>query len=91
MGRLTKPKSYDRFFLQAQAVRTHDAWDRLPRITAPTLVMGGEQDNCLGPEASRELAARIPGAELKMYEQWGHGLYEEAEDFQETVLAFLNR
>lgn len=91
MGRLMKPQSYDRFFLQAKACRSHDAWDRLPQITASTLVMGGEKDNCLGPEASREIAERIPNAELKMYEQWGHGLYEEAEDFQETVLAFLNR
>lgn len=91
MGRLTKPKSYDRFFLQAQACRAHNAYDRLPGITAPTLVMGGEQDNCLGAEASREIAARIPGAELKLYPQWGHGLYEEAPDFQETVLAFLKK
>ena len=91
MGRLTRPKSYDRFFLQARACRGHDAFDRLPRITTPTLVMGGEQDNCLGADASREIAARIPGAELKLYPQWGHGLYEEAPDFQETVLVFLKK
>jgi hypothetical protein len=24
-----------------------------------------------------------------MYEQWGHGLYEEAKDFQHVVLKFL--
>lgn len=91
MGRLTKPDSYDRFFLQAEACRSHDAWERLPEITSPTLVIGGEQDRCLGPEPSREIAERIPGAERKMYAQWGHGLYDEAEDFQETVLAFLRR
>ena len=91
LGKLTKPKSYDRFFIQAEACRSHDAWDRLPEITAPTLVVGGEQDLSLGGEASRELAARIPGGELKMYAQWGHGLYEEAPDFQDTVLAFLRR
>lgn len=91
IGRLTKPKSYDRFFLQAEACRSHDAFARLPEITAPTLVLGGEQDRCLGAEPSRELAAGISGAELKLYAQWGHGLYEEAPDFQETVLAFLRR
>ena len=91
LGKLTKPKSYNRFFVQAQAVCGHDAWERLEKITAPTLVMGGEQDNCLGPDASREIASRIPGAELKMYEQWGHSLYEEEKVFQKTVLAFLRR
>lgn len=91
VGKLTKPKSYDRFFIQAEACRSHNAFDALPKITAPTLVMGGERDLSLGAEASREIAARIPGAELKMYTQWGHGLYEEAPDFQKTVLEFLRR
>lgn len=91
IGRLTKPKSYERFFLQAEACRTHDAYRRLPAITAPTLVMGGERDNSLGGNASREIAARIPGATLKMYPQWGHGLYEEEKDFLGTVMEFLGK
>ena len=90
MGKLTKPKSYDRFLVQADACRGHDAWERLPSITAPTLVMGGGQDRALGGEASREIAARIPGAVLKMYPQYGHSLYEEYKDFLLTVMEFLN-
>lgn len=90
-GKLTKPKSYDRFFIQAEACRSHNAWEALPEITVPTLVIGGEQDHSLGAEASREMAARIPGAVLKMYPQWGHGLYEEAEDFLSVVLEFLEK
>ena len=89
MGKLTKPRSYDRFRIQAAACRSHDAWADLPRIQAPTLVIGGEQDRCLGGGASRELAERIPGAKLIIYPQWGHGLYEEAKDFNSTVLDFL--
>jgi len=91
IGKLTKPESYYRFFIQAEACRSHDAFGALTEITAPTLVLGGEKDLSLGAEASREIAARIPGAELKLYKQWGHGLYEEAPDFQETVVAFLRR
>ena len=90
MGRLTKPKSYDRFFIQADACLKHDAYENLHRIHAPTLVIGGEQDKALGGGASREIAAQIPGAELRMYGQWGHGLYEEAGDFNRTVLNFLD-
>ena len=89
MGKLTKPRSYCRFFVQAQACLTHDAWEDLPKISAPTFVIGGEQDRCLGGDTSRELAARIPGAKLHMYPQWGHGLYEEAKDFMGLVLSFL--
>jgi len=88
-GALTKPKSYDRFYVMAEACRSHNGWDALPAITAPTLVIGGEQDKSLGAEASREIAARIPGARLKMYPQWGHGLYEEARDFLPAVTDFL--
>lgn len=89
MGKLTKPKSYDRFFVQATACLTHDASARLPLIPCPTLVIGGERDQALGGDASREIAAAIPGAVLKMYPQWGHGVYEEAPDFNKRLLAFL--
>lgn len=91
MGRLTKPESYERFFIQAAACLNHDAFAHLAEIAAPTLVIGGEQDHVLGAEPSRELAAAIPGAQLRMYAEWGHGLYEEARDFNQTVLEFLNR
>ena len=91
MGKLTKPRSYDRFLTMAEACRTHDAYDRLPEITAPTLVIGGERDRSLGGDASRELASRISGAELKMYPDWGHGLYEEAKDFLPVVTEFLGK
>ena len=90
-GRLTKPKSYNRFFIQANACLTHDANQLLHRIQAPTLVIGGEKDLALGGDASREIAGAIPGAELLMYEQWGHGLYEEAEDFNHVLLDYLRR
>ena len=89
VGRLTKPKSYDRFFVQADACLTHDAYERLQEIKAPTLVIGGGQDKALGGEASKEIAVAIPNAELRMYAQWGHGLYEEAKDFNKVVIDFL--
>ena len=89
MGKLTKPKSYDRFFIQADACLTHNAFAMLHQIQAPTLVIGGEKDMALGGDASREIAAKIPGSELLMYEQWGHGLYEEERDFNRVVMDFL--
>ena len=89
MGKLTKPKSYNRFYIQADACLTHNAYENLHQIKAPTLIIGGEQDHALGGDASREIAEKIPNAQLLMYEQWGHGLYEEAKDFNQAVLEYL--
>ena len=89
IGALTKPGSYDRFFIQADACLTHDAREGLSGIQAPTFVIGGERDLALGAEPSRELAAGIPGAKLLMYPQWGHAVYEEEKTFNSTVLDFL--
>lgn len=89
IGKLTKPASYDRFFIQAEACLTHDAYESLQKIKAPTLVVGGEQDKALGGDASREIAAAIANAQLLMYEQWGHGLYEEEPTFNQTVMEYL--
>jgi len=89
IGKLTKPQSYERFLIQAEACRAHDAKEALPKILAPTLVVGGERDLCLSGEASRELAERIRGAKLRMYPQWGHGLYEEEKEFLPLVRKFL--
>lgn len=88
-GRLTLPKSRERFLTMAQACLTHDAYDLLPNITAPTLILGGGEDQVLTAEASQEIAARIPQSQLILYPHQGHGLYEEAEDFQQVVSAFL--
>ena len=89
LGKLTKPKSYDPFFCQAEACLNHDAYEMLSLIQAPALVIGGEKDLALSGEASREIAQRIPNARLHMYPQWGHGLYEEAKDFCAVVYSYL--
>ena len=89
LSKITKPKSYDRFLIQAEACLNHNTFGLLPTIASPTLIIGGEQDLALGCDASREMAQVIPNAQLKIYPQWGHGLYEEAPDFNQTLLNFL--
>lgn len=89
VGKLTKPKSYDRFLTQANACLTHNTEAVLSEIRAKTLVIGGEKDMVLGAEPSKTIAQRIPNAQLKLYPQWGHGLYEEEKSFNTEVLAFL--
>ena len=88
---ITKPKSYQRFLLQADACLTHDSTDKLSSITCPTFVIGGKQDLVVGGNASIEIAEKIKDSKLKMYNQWGHGLYDEAKDFLPTVAEFLKQ
>ena len=85
---LTKPKDFSRFLTQAESCLSHDAWEELPRIFCPTLVIGGTEDKIVTAEASRELAERIVGAELFLYEGLSHALYEEAKDFLDRVRDF---
>lgn len=89
LGWIMKPASYERFFIQARACLSHHASEFLPNIRANTLVIGAGQDKALGGEASEVIASRIPGARLKMYQQWGHAVYEEEKIFNDVLLAFL--
>jgi 3-oxoadipate enol-lactonase len=64
----------------------------LGRITAPTLVVVGNQD-ILTPRAdSEEIAERIPQAELVVISGAAHGLMiEHASTFNRVVLDFIDR
>ncbi|MDI2129848.1 alpha/beta fold hydrolase [Yinghuangia seranimata] len=83
------PAHARRWHLRASA--RHDAWDALPTIAAPTLVIHGTADE-FNPAANAPLlAGRIPGALLHMIPEARHGYFEE---FRETasplVLDFLD-
>ncbi len=70
----------------------HDAWDGLPTITAPVLVIHGG-DDAVNPTANAALlAGRIPGAELRIIEGGRHGYFVEfADEATPVVLDFLAR
>lgn len=61
--------------LVAIAADDHRA-ERLPRISAPTLVIHGEGDALIPVAAAHDLARRIPGARLEVIPGWGHDLPE---------------
>ncbi len=74
------------------ASEAHDAWDLLPAITVPTLVLHGSDDQ-MNPTANAALlAARIPGAELHLVEGGRHAYFVEYRPAaSQVVLAFLAR
>jgi len=64
--RVAKPPDPAGWAAQAAIWATFDAWEELPRIGAPTLVVQGEGDVVVDPRNAALLAERIPGAELRM-------------------------
>jgi len=86
-----KPKDYTRFKILCRSCLTHDVYDQLSKIDSKTLILGADKDLVLGGEASVEMKERIPGSTLYMYEGYSHGVYEQAKDFNERVLNFLEK
>jgi pimeloyl-ACP methyl ester carboxylesterase len=77
---------------QREAVQEWDAYDQLPDLRVPTLVLHGAEDQLIDVENARVLAERIPGAELVVIEGAGHVYHSEQADLaDEVVLDFLRR
>jgi len=74
--------------LQLQARKDHDVWDRLHRITAPTLVACGEFDALAPPSNSAAIVSRIAGSELRMY-QGGHMFVFQDRTALPEIVGFL--
>lgn len=74
-----------------QASTGHDAWDALPRIASPTLVVHGDEDPVNLPEHGRLLAERIPGAELLELPGQRHCPHLESAACTRAVLEFVDR
>ncbi len=92
-GALTMPQqTHAGYAGQTAACIHHDTRNEVHRITAPTLVIAAEQDQIIPCAAAREMAARIPGAELVVIPDAAHVLTpRQYRDFDQTVLAFLAR
>jgi pimeloyl-ACP methyl ester carboxylesterase len=70
--RVASPPEPLAYLHQAAAVAAHDAYARLNKMTAPTLVVHGEQDVFVPPANALVLAERIPGAQLRLWPDASH-------------------
>lgn len=73
---------------QLGARRGHDVWDRLARITCPTLVASGSHDGIAPPANGAAIASRIPGAQLRTYEG-GHLFFLQDAAAYPDIVEFL--
>lgn len=65
--------------------------DRLAKVTVPTLVVWGGNDELVPLEAGKAYAAGIPGAKLAIIPECGHGpSIEKPKEFLAAVLPFLD-
>jgi pimeloyl-ACP methyl ester carboxylesterase len=73
------------------SIRTRLIWrepaaGEIPLLTEPVLFLIGENDH------AKELAAKMPHAQVEVFEGVGHLIHLEAEQrFNESVLHFLNQ
>ncbi len=85
----------DRFIICGEMMRGFSVLDDLDKISCPTLVLGSEDDNVLGADASRRIAEKMkgrPGFEFYMYDNgYGHAAFDTAPDYLERVTNFLSK
>lgn len=78
------------YLSQLQAAMSFNAESRLDQITSPTLVLSGDSDVIVPVQNSRNLAAMIPGAELKIVAGGSHTFFiEQADQFNRIITEFL--
>ena len=73
---------------QLGARRHHDVFDRLGRISCPTLVAGGRYDGIAPLANSQAIAGAVPGAELRVYDG-GHAFFAQDPAAFPDVVDFL--
>jgi len=73
---------------QLGARAQHDVSDRLHRISCPTLVAGGLYDGIAPPVNSVAIAARVPHADLRLYDG-GHAFFAQDARALPEIIEFL--
>lgn len=73
---------------QAEARRYHDVWDRLGRITCPTLVAAGRYDGIAPLANSEAIAGRVRRSELRVYDG-GHAFFAQDRTALPEIFDFL--
>jgi len=85
----TREESY-RKTLEASVAQDRGA--PIENIRVPTLVVAGDEDTVYPPQLARDVARRIPGAELVMIKGAGHLVnLERPGRFNEVVMDFIER
>jgi pimeloyl-ACP methyl ester carboxylesterase len=78
------------YLSQLQAAMNFNVESRLSEIKSPTLVLSGDADVIVPVQNSRNLAAKIPDAELHIVKGGSHTFFiEQAKEFNQLISAFI--
>ncbi len=79
------------YLAQLAVIQEHDTTGRLDQVTAPALVLAGEEDILIPVALSRRMHAGIPGSEWAAT-KGGHAcLWEYPAEFNQVFLEFVQR
>jgi pimeloyl-ACP methyl ester carboxylesterase len=80
----------DAFQAQSDACSMHNTFDRLDKITAPTLLTVGDADIFTPLRLTVEMRERMPGSEMVVFKGLGHiHHWEDLERFNNVTTQFL--
>lgn len=80
-----------RLIKMARATKAEALTDRLPHVSAPTLLVWGRDDQITPPDVAQEFEARLPNARLAFIDACGHApMIEHPDQFNERTLHFLS-
>ena len=88
MENIGEKKDCRRFEILSKAVLNMSSYGELEMIKCPVFVIGAEKDEALGIEASKEIAQKL-NCKFFEYKNYGHAVYDEAEDYKKRILDFL--
>jgi 3-oxoadipate enol-lactonase len=76
---------------QLQGILGWEAYSRIQKITAPTLIIHGETDRLIPPANAKVIADRVPGAKLVLIPHASH-IFEtdQPEAAHQAILQFLS-
>jgi pimeloyl-ACP methyl ester carboxylesterase len=70
----SSPRSME---IHHQASKNFDSYHRLGQISAPTIIIHGEDDWVFSPKHAKILNQRIPNSKLILFPQAGHGVFSQ--------------
>ena len=88
--RLASPVDERAYRWQLAAAMAFNTESRIPDLWVPTLVISGDLDQIVPPQNSRNLAAKIPHAQLSLIEGGSHLFFlEQPREFHAVLEGFL--
>lgn len=79
----------DRFVTILEAIKIFDISKSLDKVICPTLILADVNDKVFASECANEIAGKIKGSTIHLYDKYSHAVYDEAPDLKERIVEFI--